>query len=152
MFDLTEGHEDQITRMEVTRDDLTLFSAGSGGILMEWDIPSKALLRKHCSRYNGYRINDMIISLDDTFLFTVGAEPTLHKIDQERTDVVSNANVKFEGTCTAMSIGKKGKYLYIATSDKKIHKYSIDLNDVVVSYNTEHKNTIMKVILPYQRV
>jgi hypothetical protein len=67
--------------MEVTRDDLTLFSAGSGGILMEWDIPSKALLRKHCSRYNGYRINDMIISLDDTFLFTVGAEPTLHKID-----------------------------------------------------------------------
>jgi WD40 repeat protein len=51
-----------------------------------------------------------------------------------------------------MSIGNKGKYLYIATSDKKIHKYSIDLNDVVVSYDTEHKNTILKVILPYQRV
>lgn len=51
-----------------------------------------------------------------------------------------------------MSIGKKGKYLYIATSDKKIHKYSIDLNDVVVNYNTEHKNTIMKVILPSKRV
>jgi WD40 repeat protein len=81
MFDLTEGHEDEITRMEVTHDDLTMFSAGSSGILMEWDIPSKALLRKYSSRYNGYRINDIIISLDDKFLFTVGAEPTLQKID-----------------------------------------------------------------------
>ena len=66
--------------------------------------------------------------------------------------MVCNANVKLQATCSTMSIGKKGKYLYIATSDKKIHKYSIDLNDVVVNYNTEHKNTIMKVILPSKRV
>ena len=149
MFDLDEGHEDKITRQAVAWDDLTLFSGGSGGILMEWDIPSRCLLRKYCSRYDGYFINEMVMSLDDKFLFTVGQEPTIQKICLEHADLVSNANIKFEGTCSAMSIGKTGSHLYIATSDKKIHKYSIALNDVVVSYNSEHKHTILKVIQPY---
>ena len=145
---LDEDHEDLISCMAITYDNLTQFTAGNGGELMEWDIPSTSLQKKYYAGTTFDAINNMIIAPDNKHLFTIGDDCYIQAIDLGDGKIANRKFAEFKNRCTAIAISSDSKYLFIATGDKLVYKYSLELKEILSTYKTGHNHTIFNVILP----
>ena len=149
MMGLDEDHSDIITCMAITYDNSTLFTAGSGGELMEWDIPKISLLKKYRTENCGCdAINNMVITPDDKWLFTIGDDCAISAVDLCCGRAQNHKYAEFEDRCTSICITKDSKHLFIGTGDRKIYKYDIELKEILAVYKTGHTHTINHIVLP----